>query len=245
MNDGFINEKKLREYINGNTFDNYNTNIKSFLTFVFGTKINTNIPFYAEKEKGQVKPDLCIKHNGVKKYISIKKGGGNSIHQEGIDVFFPFVSGILGDSALYNLKMFHYGDGTTDDTGKVRYSANECKSRYAKEISELNLVLNIWSNLSKFLDRFLFVGNVGISVVDVVYHGTIESGLWASREEIIGYIKNNDFSINAVHFGPLTYQVWGRNNKRTAKNPNRRYEMQIKWGNITKDLENIRKKEGC
>ena len=36
MNDGFVNEKELREYINDKKFATYNKNIKDFLTFLFG-----------------------------------------------------------------------------------------------------------------------------------------------------------------------------------------------------------------
>ena len=107
MNDGFINEKALREYINNNTFDSYNTNIQAFLKFVFGSKLNPNLPFIAKKKAGQVKPDLCIRHNGIEKYISVKKGSGNSVHQEKIEVFFPFIHNILGYTALNYLKIFH------------------------------------------------------------------------------------------------------------------------------------------
>ena len=67
MNDGFINEKVLREYINMNSFNTYNANIKAFLTFIFGKKLNITLPFKAEKKAGQVKPDLVIKHNGIEK----------------------------------------------------------------------------------------------------------------------------------------------------------------------------------
>ena len=241
MNDGFINEKELRNYINSNNYATYNKNIQNFLRFVFASDFSTSKPFVAEKKAGQIKPDLCITHNGKTKYVSIKKGDGNSVHQEKIDVFFPYIENLIDANALNNLKTFHYGDDTTNDTGRTRYSAAECKKRYSKEVSSLNLSLNNWSVLDKFLDRFLFIGNVGSLSVDVIYHGTIDSGLWASKEEIKKYVKSNNFSTNAVHFGPLTYQVWGRNEKGTAIHPDRRYVMQIKWGSISKDLEAIRR----
>jgi hypothetical protein len=241
MNDGFINEEVLREYINKDSFSTYNKNIKAFLTFIFNKNLNPTLPFRVEKKAGQVKPDLCIKHNGIEHYISVKTGSGNSVHQEKTQVFFPFIDDLLGSSSLDNLKKFHYGDDTTNDTGAIRYSASECKTRYSSEVKILNKELNKWINLEKFLDRFLFIGNVGSLAVDVVYHGTIDSGLWATRDEIVQYIRNNNFDTNAVHFGPLTYQAWGRNEKRTAVHPDRRYVMQVKWGSITKDLENIRK----
>ena len=241
MNDGFINEKVLREYINSNVFNTYNENIRTFLSFIFGIHLNTTLPFKAEKKAGGLKPDLVIKHNGIEKYVSVKKGGGNSVHQERIDEFFPYINSLLGNKALNNLKTFHYGDDTTDDTGNVRYTAKQCEKRYDREIYELNIELNRWNNLSLFLDRFLFIGNIGTLKVDVVYHGTIYFGLWATREEIINYIQSHNFDSRTIHFGPLTYQVWGRNEKRTAIHPDRRYDMQVKWGSLKKNLEAIRK----
>lgn len=241
MNDGFVNEKVLREYINnGKFFNAYNNNIKAFLAFVFGQNLNANSPFKAERIAGQAKPDLMIKHNNVEKYISVKKGSGNSVHQEPIDLFFPYIDSLLGLETLNNLKTFHYGDDTINDTGAIRYSAKQCQSRYAQKVSALNTEFNKQDNLVEFLDRFLFVGNAETTAVDVVYHGGIDLGLWATKEEITSYIQAQNVSKKAVHFGPLTYQAWGRNEKRTAKYPDRRYVMQIKWGSLAEDLKNIR-----
>ena len=106
MNDGFINEKELREYINQNKYSAYNPNIKDFLSFIFPEHLNTSLPFIAEKIGGQAKPDLCIKHNGLKKYISVKKGSGNSVHQEPIEVFFPYIENIIGTNFLNNLEPY-------------------------------------------------------------------------------------------------------------------------------------------
>lgn len=243
MNDGFINEKELMDYIDRKKYNELNENIKNFLSSIFKDKLESSLPFTVEKVAGQAKPDLCINHNDIKKYISVKKGSGNSVHQESIQDFFPYIKELLGNTYLNYLKKFHYGDDTIDDTGKIRYNANECKSRYKHEISLLNIELNKDSSLMKnFLYRFLFTGNAKNNLtVDIVYHGTIDTGLWATRDEIIDYIINNTFNKNTVHFGPLTYQVWGRNEKGTAIHPERRYVMQIKWSSITNDLSRIRR----
>ena len=240
MNDGLVNEECLRNYINTKKFEDYNSNIQSFLKFVFKDCFNSSMDFYAEKKGGQVKPDLSINHNDVERFISVKKGSGNSVHQEKISVFFPFIENLCGTNTLNCLKRFHYGDDTIDDTGLKRYNATECKEIYSNDIKILNNDFNQKNNLKVFLERFLFKGNVGNIIVDVVYHGTIDNGLWATRQEILNYVINNDISINAVHFGPLTYQVWGRNEKGTASHPERRYVMQVKWGSITDDLKKIR-----
>ena len=68
MNDGFENEKELELYISNNTYGEYNENIKNFLSFIFKEDFNPNLPFYAEKVSGQVKPDIYISHNNIKKY---------------------------------------------------------------------------------------------------------------------------------------------------------------------------------
>lgn len=241
MNDGFVNEEELREYINSNSFSAYNNNIKNFLYFVFDGCINEYGKFYATKIGGQVKPDMSITHEGVTKYISIKKGSGNSVHQEKIDVFFPFVENRCGSNVLNCLKLFHYGDGTYDDTGTTRFSGSECQAIYSSEINIINRNFNSWDNLKDFLDRFLFIGNISATlIVDVIYHGTIEEGIWASREEIYNYFRTNSFSSSTIHFGSLTYQVWGRNNDFVAVHPDRRYVMQVKWGSIYHDLKAIR-----
>lgn len=60
MNDGFINEKILCDYINTYTYDEYNTNIKNFLIFVFKENLNLEESFIAEKKGGQIKPDYVL-----------------------------------------------------------------------------------------------------------------------------------------------------------------------------------------
>lgn len=244
MNDGFINEKELIEYINSNNWDTYNQNIKKLLMFSFGDSINTTLSFSAEKCKGQVKPDLVIKHNNIKKYISIKKGSGNSVHQEKIDVFFPFIKELYDEDTLNKLKLFHYGDGTYNDTGKIRLSASECQHTYKNEIFDLNKKFNEWFYLKQFLDRFLFKGNVGTIFADIIYHGTITNGIWASRDELYNYFQSHTFDSSALHFASLTYQVWGRNNDFVAVHPDRRYVMQVKWGGILNDLRAIKEDRG-
>lgn len=73
MNDGFINEEILREYINNHNYLAYNSNIQKFLSFVFKENLNTLLPFQAGKKGGQNKPDLYITHNRNYKIYKYKK----------------------------------------------------------------------------------------------------------------------------------------------------------------------------
>ena len=243
--DGFQNELDLIEYINSkNVYDSYNENIQKFLNFIFDFDLSgENIKCY--KEKGQQKPDLSITCKGIKKFISVKKGSGNSVHQESFNDFINFLNGIsVSESTIEGIKLYHYGDGTIDDTGKIRFSGNECSSIYSSEIKTINAELNKSNILEIILDRILFLGNFnGGNLTDYVYYGTVYNGIWASREELLEYFLTNQFTSNTIHFASLTYQVWGRNHNFTAKNPDRRYVMQVKWSQIVSDICKIRKEK--
>lgn len=243
MCNGLENERLIVNYINDNSFDSYNNNIQNFLSFLFPEiEINENSVFTATLITRSIKPDICICYNNIKKYISIKKGNGNSIHQESLDSLCSFISQEFSNQNIINdLKLFHYGDDTINNTGTRRYSSKECKQRYIQSIQNLNNFFNQSTNIVRFLDRFLFIGNIGDICVDAIYHGNCSNGIWASYSEIINFFQNFQITNNnAVYFGPMTYQVWGRNVDNNAKYPNRRFVSQIKWGSIMTDLGNIR-----
>lgn len=240
--EGFQNELDLRDYINSkSTYELYNKNIRNFLDFIFDFNLNGE-RVKCSKVKGQQKPDLSISCKGIKKYISVKKGTGNSVHQESIFEFIKFLNGIsVSENTIEYVKLYHYGDGTTNDSGKVRYSADKCNIIYSSKIETINSELNQKGNLTQILNRVLFLGNqIGGSLTDYIYYGTVQSGIWASREELIQYFLTNNFSLPSIHFASLTYQVWGRNHNFTAKNPDRRYVMQVKWAKIESDINKIR-----
>jgi len=241
--EGFANENEIIEYITNRDFTEYNDNIKKFLMFLFDLDLNDN-NVVASKIGGQNKADLVLESKGIKKFVSVKKGSGNSVHQENLDVFEDFLRNInITYSTINNLKLYHYGDDTLDGNGVKRYSANEVKRIYYNNINQANAELNFHKNLEKVVNRVLFVGKNKYSLpVEVIYYGTINSGFWATREEIMEYILNQKFNSDGIHFGPLFYQVWGRDNKFISKNPDRRYIMQVKWSTLERDLKRIRAK---
>lgn len=237
---GIKNEKDILQYLNSKErFEEYNDNIKRFLKALFPSIIDGNY-VTCERLKG-VKPDLCIKHNGVSKYVSVKIGCGNSVHQEDVETFLGFLGERkISEEIRNNVKLFHYGDDTIAGNGKVRYTAKECNKRYLDEIKCINSELNHKDIIEPILNRLLFEGNSCKKImVDYIYHGNIDEGIWASKEEIIEYFKKNMFDGGTIHFGTLTYQVWGRDPYRKAKYPKRRNTMQVKWAQIKTDINEI------
>lgn len=242
MNRGKKNEEDFINHINKNKFDQYTKVIQEFITFLFGESININLKFYSQIIKENSKPDILIMHNNKIKYISLKSGKGNSVHQEKSNEFFSFTNKLLGKEISDGIKLFHYADDSLDDSGQIRYSSAIAKKRYKKEIDIVNSKINLKNNLIIFLDRFIFKGNISELTVDAVYHGDINSGTWATREEIINYFIKKEYKSTSIHFAALNYQVWGRDENRKAKYPERRQVSQIKWSSIVNDLNYIRNK---
>ncbi len=245
---GFDNENIIANYLNNKTFKDLNLNMKEFISWLFDFKISDNDIIYAGSvnkpigERKNPKPDIWIKVNSIIKNISIKEGSGNSVHQEPFSEFCEFLTSIgVEDDILNNLKFYHYGDDTIDGTGENRYSTATLKNSYKNKIQLVNSKLNANPFLDKVLNRILFAGTLKNPIyVDVCYHGDINNGIWATRNEILDYLKNNmPNEMSGIMFSSLTYQPWTRDEHRTARHPERRMVMQVKWGSMAKDFIKI------
>lgn len=237
---GFQNETNIIDALNNKKITELNTNLKKFIKFLFPDIDNNSIISAISGKKGQ-KPDLIIEINNTKKYVSVKKGSGNSVHQEDVDLFMNFLTSLnIPLNIKIELLKYHWADGTTDGTGKIRVSSADYKKEHENEINLINDSLNKPDILKALVNRILFKGvEDSNELVDVIYYGKVEEGIWATREEIINYISNHSFSNNSIHFGPLSYQIWNRCLNYNPKTEDRRNTMQVKWGSLEVDLKNI------
>lgn len=234
---GFKNEDALIEYLNSKKIKDLNSNMKDFIFFIFGNIDEENIIQATSGKSGQ-KPDMIITINNVIKRISIKKGKGNSVHQEKVDVFVEFLESInISNETINKLLKFHWGDGTSDGTGSQRISSSDYKQQFPEEIEMINKEFNKEKNIKEFIYRFIMQGKSDdYDIVDALYYGNVNEGHWASKDEIIEYVVNNIFSLDSIHFGPLTYQIWNRCLNFNPNTENRRRVMQVKWGSLLNDL---------
>ena len=244
---GFSNERSIVNYLNGKKIKDLNQNMRRFINWLFNgvnenTSINSGLVQKPIGERKNPKPDIWIRINNITRNISIKEGLGNSVHQESLLGFCDFLKTLnISTDIINDLKLYHFGDDTLDGSGEVRLSLIEVKEKYKLKITKVNNTLNDNIILENILNRILFDGTL-ISPIsaDVCYHGDYNNGIWASKNEIMDYLKGNiPENMSGIMLSKLTYQPWTRNENGTAKHPERRFIMQVKWSSMYHDLRII------
>lgn len=242
QNNGFLNEQEIVNYLNLKKFGDLNDNFKRFLLDIFNRAIPDDaIILSAKHNKTGQKPDIVISTLGQSRFISVKRGNGNSVHQENIHSFVRFLAnhGIDEDTQQSILRL-HWSDGTTDNSGVTRFSAADYRVANQSDLDILNDRLSDQEIIRAVANRVLFSGkDPSYATVDYIYHGTLSDGLWASRDQILDYIDGIGATRGSLSFGPLTFQIWNANIGRRADMEPRRLSMQIKWGGMAQDLRNI------
>ena len=243
-NTGLKNEEELINYINKKQYiKNMNNNIKSFLTNLFDFDLENHL-IKAYKFADNYKPDIIITANGISKYISIKTGKSNSVHQEHLYSFIHFLSELgINKSILDKIKLFHFNDGSLNGSGHSRKSANDFQTSNQPFIQEINREMNEKENAKKLIDRILFKGEYyHLPIVDYIYYGDINKGVYASKNEILNFLTTTKINSCAIHTSKLYYQALHRNLKYDKYYEYRRYYVQFKWYSIEEDLNCIASK---
>ena len=243
--DGFRNEINIEKCLDFKLFEELNPNLQHFLMDVFKGYSLKGKRIHAIRSRINVKPDFYLHVDDIPKevYVSVKKGSGNSVHQESLVSFVRFLKTLGADEdVLDSLKMFHYGDGTTDNTGEVRSSATQFVKDHPEVTKAPNAFFSQQKNMDAVIERAIFTGAMpGAPRAEYIYHGTAYSGVWASRDEIYEYIHNtmSTEERKGISVGPLTYQVWNRNLARNKEAEKKREQMQFKWTSICDMLTQI------
>lgn len=242
MNNGKKLELDFVLNLNNHYYNELNLNLQKFIKFVFKDFDYTN-KIYCKKISNNQKADIYIKIEDKVKYISLKSGSQNSVHVEKINDFIKFlISEGIEETIINNLLIYHYGDDSLTGEGKIRYSAEECKIKYKKQILQFNKYINNSKILTKIIERFLLMGtNSSNKYVDIIYYGDIDIGLWCSSKELLNFcINHKSLYMNTPHFSIFTYQNWCRNITLSKKSESHRNYLQIKWFSILSDINKIR-----
>lgn len=243
MNNGKKLELDFINNINDHYYKELNFNLQKFIKFIFSDFDYEN-KIYCNKLSNYQKADICISMGKVTKYISLKSGSQNSVHVEKIDTFTKFlIEKNVEQKIINNLLLYHYGDDTLTGKGRIRYSAEDCKMKYKKQIFQFNKYINYSTILIKIIERFLLTGTRQANkYVDIIYYGDIHIGIWCSSDELLNFCKKNKaMFLNSPHFSIFTFQNWCRNITLSRKSESHRNSIQIKWFSILSDINKIRK----
>lgn len=254
---GFNNEKLIVQALNGKKLKELNSNLKKFIKDICidnEISISDEMTISARIEKSnKLKQDFYIAIEGEEFGISTKMGTGNSVHQEKIEEFIEWLSGIstvkATDEIKNCLRFFIWGDGSIDGQanivkgkdGKVigRFGTTEFKKLYPEKREQLQDFFD--KNAADILNRAIFEGKNN-SKVEYVYHGNPLNGVWISKQEVLEFNIQNTKPRDtkraaAIYVGRLTVQPW--NPSLEANVEDRRGEIQLKYGSMIKDLENL------
>ena len=237
--DGFDNENLLINNLNEKKYMELNDNLKKFVEYINPDIKNTDI-IYCEKHAGLNKTDLSLKIGDESYNISVKKGTGNSVHQEKLDDFIKFLDENyedLNENLINAIKLFIWGDGTLDGTGNLE---NRVDARtFHKENPELisSIKVFFYKHKHDLIKRFLITGLKSDISPDFIYYGTVEEGVCVSAKYALEWLcDDKNESKSSIPVGRLTFQAWNRNINGGNKSEHKRGVIQLKWAQIKKDI---------
>lgn len=236
---GFDNEDSIRNALNNKTFEELNKNLQELIKYSFNNYTGT---INCNKIAGQNKSDLMIVIGNERHTYSIKKGTGNSVHQEPVDKFIIFLKEkySLTDELGNLIKFFIWGDNTFDGKGDIRnrLSASKFKSKYPDIIQRIN---TFFTPIKKdLIKRFVIDGSdYSNSSSDFIYYGNELDGVCCKSEKALNWLSNNDCK-STIPIGRLSFQAWNRNINGGNKSEHKRGVIQLKWANIKEDIKKAR-----
>ena len=251
---GFQLENILVEALNENIFSNLNQNLKNLISKIFHSHDFQNHKIYSKKYGPGSKPDIYIEINGVKKNLSLKKGNGNSIHQEPLELFITHLGETikLPDQISDDLRLFIWGDGSLDGSGNShhnqRYSASNFISVFPDTIERLRNFFSPGPSLENLIRRFSTDGAVPSEKVDYIIYAQenyIENCTSISSDKFIKLANSDSYKNHRQNYRQalpigiaLSLQAWNRNIGYKPEKESRRGHIQLKITKIGDEIIN-------
>ena len=237
MNTGFTNEDELKKHLHNKYYKNLNNNLKNLIDDSFKNKEGV---IKCIKNGGTNKSDLLISINSESHTYSIKKGTGNSVHQEPVGSFIDYLSDTFGITVTTqkNILKFIWGDGTLDgiSNGNNRLSASQFAKKYPEVIDDIQ---NYFNKIKRpLIKRFIITGANGSIPADYIYYGDYENGFCCDSSSLLDWLESNN-SNGAISIGRLTFQAWNRNLNCGNFSEHKRGVIQLKWGTLRDDIKLI------
>lgn len=242
-NSGEQKETIISRNINNKLFKNLDNNSKVIVSTIF-PNVKPEDTLISGIVEDYIKPDIYITLNGETHYISIKSGVSNNVHQEYLDRFCELIKSMgISDRTIETIKLFHYGDGTTDGSGSEISSDITIRKNLEDRFKEANLELNKDRKfVVDLVHRFIFKGTREENIeADYIFHGEPNFGIIVSKNQVLKQveIKRYDFYEN-IHIGPIMFRPHCRSGHKSSRYPMYRQKMDFYWPNYLSDLNYIK-----
>lgn len=240
-NNGFRNEDKIRLELNNKKLSQINNNLKNVVLAVYGNVVPDTI-ILCHKWGGVEKADLALEVNGVTKYISVKSGSGNSVHQEGVEDFIKFLAQNYGDNqdVFDAIRHFIWGDGTLDGRGE-RQNRIRCSVYVKIYPRNIQLIKSYFYAIKpRLIERFVVSGAKSTFRPDYIYYGDYDSGIIIDSDTALRYLSDDlNESASSIPVGKLCFQAWNRALGAETRSESKRGVIQLKWPSLKEDLKRM------
>lgn len=237
---GIQNEENFVKALDQKTYAELNKNLQLLLFYLY-PNLDKKEKIHCYMTDNFIKPDIVIHQNRQYRYISLKYGSAETVHNENIMTFVEFLrESNISEETIKTYLLYHYGDGTTDGSGKRRMSSVETRFTYDEQIKKMNEEFNSSKAFVKnFADRVLFQGvNSQADRADYIYHGDPEAGVFISRDQFMRHIdrKSWHYMVRCVHIGPFVIRPHARYSDKEILNEKHRNTVAVNYPGIVSDL---------
>ena len=233
---GFDNEYQFVMALNNKRVGELNILLKDLIYTIFNN-ITDDMIVKSWRNHYKQKSDVMIKIDKWIKGISIKVGTRNSVHATDINKFIKFLKdNNVSDNTIKNYLMYHYADGSLDNSGITRLSTKEYKKLHQNEIDEINIELNNEKLVKKAVETFVTLGTNSNYKIDALIYGSPTDFFFLLPSEIEDIIFDNKEYCTGPHFGKLVFQPMDRCLNRNPKYEYCRKIVQVRWYNILDDI---------
>ena len=243
-NSGFFNEDEILASLEGKRVKDLTNNMRRLLQALFGV-LDADEVVHARKTEDFVKPDLIITYKGKERFLSIKFGRAEAVHEEIVENFVDYLGSLgISKETRDTILLYHFGDGTTDGSGDYRIEYNALRVKLDGALERANIELNRNKEIvRKILDRCLWNGSKNSPVIaDSIYHGDAEYGLVVTRRQIDRYLEVKNWNwMKNLHIGPLQLRPHARYVGKVVRSEKRRHALICYWANFVPDLNYIAK----
>lgn len=246
QNRGQFKEDQMLVFLNNKKFKELSPNLHNMVEALFGV-VDPDEMVYCEHGIERTKPDIVITIGQRKKYVSMKTGSAKAIHSEQIDSFITFLKSIgVSQETIETVLLYHYGDGTTNGTGKERRPTEQLACWLGKRLEEANDELNSDEFVWSIINHVAFQGvNPNVPAADAIYFGDVEYGVIATVKQFKKRFARSDGRwrfFHNLHVGPIFIKPAARYAGTEIKEEERRHKVICEWFRLREDIEYISKR---